>query len=255
MSPTRTLRYGLLAVLIGATALAGCTRHDTAPVTTPGSSPAPPASELLADAARDLKQTSFAMTLTIGLSQGTGTLTGTIDPVKKVGAFTATTTGRGDDSTITEWRMLGTTLYAKSTTNGVATNTTKPWRRLNGEAANGLAKAFDAANMAQALTKATAVRRSDNTHFAGTLDSATASSAFGLSAPTTDSQTGASKLTTAFIAFTADTDDRYRLIGYRATVRTSTGQSRKASLAFSEFGITVLVQAPPPSQIAGSTIS
>jgi len=253
-APGRIL--GLILAATAATAvLTGCTADDgTSPrPATPAVSAAAPSAQL-ADAARQLKQTSFAMKLTIGLSQGAGTLTGTLDPVKKAGAFTATTSGRGDDRTITEWRMIGTTLYAKSTTNGVATNAKRPWRRLKSEPTDGLATSFDAASMAQALTKATGVQRTDGTHFTGTLDGATASSAFGLRAPTTSGQIGASTPAPTSVAFTADIDDRHHLIGYRATLTSSTGESRNASLTFSDFGTTVTAQPPPPGQIAGSTI-
>ncbi|RSM68166.1 hypothetical protein DMB66_13930 [Actinoplanes sp. ATCC 53533] len=248
----------ILVLILAATAatavLTGCTADDSGSQrpATPAVSAVP--SVQLADAARHLQQTSFAMKLTIGLSQGTGTLTGKVDPVKKAGAFTSTTSGRGDDRTITEWRMIGTTLYAKSTTNGVATNAKRPWRRLKSEPTDGLAKSFDAASMAQALTKATAVQRTDGTHFTGTLDGATASSAFGLRAPTTSAQIGASTPAPTSVAFTADIDDRHRLIGYRATLTSSTGDSRNASIVFSDFGTTVTVQPPPPGQIVGSTI-
>jgi hypothetical protein len=39
----------------------------------------------------------------------------------------------------------------------------------------------------------------------------------------------------------------------RPTLTTSTGSSRKAGLAFSNFGTPVTVQAPPPNQITEST--
>jgi hypothetical protein len=252
MTPIRTLSRSLLAVLVGAAALTGCTpRDDTGTTTSP--SPAPPASVQLADAARHLARTSFAMKLTIALSQGTAILTGTMDPRKKVGAFTAATSGRGDDHILTQWRVLGTVLYAKTTTNGVAANENRPWLRLNNADTDGLATAFDGAAMAQALTKATGVRRSDGTHFTGTLDGATASTAFGVSTPAASPSAAASTPAAGSVAFTADIDNRGRLTGYQATLTTSTGTRRRATLAFSDFGVPVNVQAPPPDEIATST--
>lgn len=255
----RHLRATHLALVVAATAVAaaGCTAHDR-----PDDRPAAranatygPAAEL-ADAARHLRQTSFAVTLSVGTEQGTSTLTGTVDARKHIGTFTTGVSGRDADRTITQWRILGSTLYTRTTTDGIAADPLRPWRRIRSEPTDGLAAAFDVAAMAQALTKASAVQRSGPQRFTGILDGASANTAFGLPAPAPAAagRSAASAPAATSVAFTATLDDRGRLAGYRATFTPIAGASRPAAVSFSGFGTTVSVQPPPPGRINSTTI-
>jgi hypothetical protein len=249
----RHLRATHLTLVLTAAVIAvtGCTTYDDRsdrPAPRPGATFGPAAE--LADAARHLRQTSFAVTLSVGLEQGTSTLAGRMDARRRLGTFTATTSGRSADRTVTQWRMAGPILYASTTTNGAAADPQRPWRRIRSEGAS-----LDVAAMAQALTKAIAVQRSGPQRFTGILDGTSANIAFGLPAPAPagGSTTGAPAATS--VAFTATVDERGRLAGYRATITPIAGASRPSSVSISDYGTTVSVQPPPPGRVTGITIS
>ncbi len=257
--PRRSRTTRRLTVVLATTTLAamtGCTVTEQMG-DRPPDRPSPtfgPAAEL-AHAARALQRTSFTVKLTVRSDQGTSTLNGTLDAQAKTGTFTATTRGPGDDRTETGWRILNTTLYAKTTINGTPSSVQRPWQRLRNEPTNTQARSLDVVGMAQALTKATAVQRSDPQRFTGILDGTTANSALHLPTSTAmGTADGASAPAATSVAFTADLDDRRRLAGCRATITPSTGGSITATVSFTDFGTRVTVQPPPPGRITGTTV-
>lgn len=253
----------MFCVLAAAAAmmLTACSSRDTAerPLEPPtiAASPTAGAGRQLAAAVRQLSGTTFTMRLNVGLPDGTGTLSGRVDPVRKIGEFTATTSG-ADKATSTQWRIIGTTGYATTLINGRPANSTKPWRRLieDRRTGAGMATAFDGAHMALPLATATHVTRTGEHRYTGLVDHTAASNAIGLQASTTTPRPtpGSSNGPATTTPFTADLDDQGRLTSYRLTLTTSTGRHSQISLAYSDFGIPVSVEAPPDNLINTASI-
>ncbi len=248
---------GILAVLAGGVACSASRDTVQRPPNPPTivASPTVSADKELARAARQLNDTSFTLTLKVGLRDGTGTLTGRVDPQRNLGEFSATTTGSGKAESA-DWRVIGTTAYAKMLRNGRPVNPNKPWRRLieDRNAGTGMARAFDGAAMAQPLAAATDVTRIDATHFTGQVDRAAAGDAIGVKAATINPNPAPSSSRTAAertTPFTAELDAQGRLVSYQLELtNSSTGRPSKISVAYSDFGTPVTVEAPPKNLIA-----
>jgi hypothetical protein len=127
-------------------------------------------------------------------------------------------------------------------------NKNKPWRRLSQADAARLAESSDGARMANPLTQAARVQRTNARHFTGTFT--TAAVAKALSLPTPSSSSGATPAPT--VAFTADLDDQGRLTRYHLDVPRTKGGTYPMDLTYSDFGTPVTVQAPPADQIVGT---
>lgn len=242
----RTLITGTLATT-AVLALIACTdtkqpesRTSTPPTKTPAAQ--------LADAAARLQNDTFKMTMTVKIDTTDARLDGAMDPTKKIGAFVATTKRNGGTSII-EWRILGNVVYLKTNTPSLPGTTNKPWRRINQAESASLAEGFDGAKMANPLTQATNVQRPSARHFTGTFD--TAAVAKALSVPTPSSSSSAAPAPN--VAFTADLDDRGRLTRYHLDVPRTKGGTYPLDLTYSDFGIAVIVQAPPADQVAGTS--
>ena len=242
----RTLTTGILAAT-AAFALTACTdtkqpesRTSTPPTKTPAAQ--------LADAAGRLKTDTFNMTMTVKIDTTDARLDGAMDPIKKVGAFTATTK-RGGGTSIIEWRILGNVVYLKSNTPSPTGIKDKPWRRLDQADSGSLVEGFDGAKMANPLTQAAGVQRTSARHFTGTFS--TAAVATALSLPTPNSSSTATPAPT--VAFTADLDDQGRLTRYHLDVPRTKGGTYPLDLTYADFGTPVTVQAPPAEQIASSS--
>ena len=235
-----TLTRGALALLAAAAvALGGCTdKTDTTNPRdgTPTSSP----SQDLALAATRLQQDTYRMAMTVTIGDDRGRLTGVIDPNKHVGSYTATIDR--DGSIPTQWRVIGDVLYMKRTTPGGAGDGGKPWRRIN----SGMTTAdwYDGAAMTKSLEKAADVQRAGDNGFIGTLDLAASAKAVGVPAPK------ASSAGPARVPFEAGTDNAGRLVRYTLDTPDGDSGTSKVTIAFSDFGLPVNVQAPPADQIS-----
>lgn len=243
-----TITSGVLALITaGALALTGCTTtHDKKDGSTEKPAKAPAAE--LADAAARLKSDTFKMTMTLKIDTTSAKLDGVMDPAKKIGSFTVTTDDNGKTS-VAEWRVLGNVVYLKSNTPGLRGNQNKPWRKIDETASGDLADSFDGAKMAGPLGKALTVQRSGDRHFSGTFDTTALGSALSISTPSA----GPSASPAPTVAFTADLDSKGRLTHYHLDVPRTKGGTYPMDLAFSDFGTSVAVQAPPADQVTDST--
>ncbi len=231
---------GLALITAAAAALGGCSyKADTTDPRdgTPTSNPA----QDLVQAATRLQRDTYKMTMTVTIGDDLGRLTGVVDPNKHVGSYTATTDRKG--STATDWRVVGNVLYLKMTApDGTATYGGKTWRRIN----SGMTTAdwYDGAAMTTSFEKAADVRRVGDHGFAGTLNLAGSAKAIGVPAPK------ASSAGSARVPFEVDTDDAGRLVRYTLDTPDGGNGTNKVTIAFSDFGVPVNVQAPTASQIS-----
>lgn len=238
----RTILHTGLGLLLSATVtLTGCTiPRDHAGT---GGPPSPSPAEQLARAAARLQQDTYTMTMTMTIDGQHGQLTGSMDPAKKMGAFTITVPRPGSRSrTVTQERIIGDTLYLTVPDVGLPGTTGKPWRRINLKADTTGPAWSDGAQMATGLQKATDVRQVADNTYRGTLDVAASATALGVPAPTASS--GKARI----IPFEAHVQGG-RLVRYSFDLPTSEGPTNNATVVFSDFGAPVTVHAPPADQI------
>ncbi len=236
-----TLTRSALALIAAASVvLGGCSDTTDTPNPRDGASTASAARDLTQAATR-LQQDTYKMTMTLKVGDDSGRLTGVIDPKKKVGSYTATTDRVG--STATQWRVIGNVLYLQMTTpGGTAGYGGKTWRRIN----SGMTTAdwYDGAAMTTSFEKAADVRRVGDHGFTGTLDLGASAKAIGVPAPKASSS-GPSR-----VPFEVDTDNAGRLVRYTLDTPDGDNGTNKVTIAFSDFGVPVNVQAPAASEIS-----
>jgi hypothetical protein len=236
-----------------ALAVSGCENTgDAAPGASAGA-PSPSASSSAADpaaasalgnAAAQLGNTSFKMTLTSGSALK---MTGTMDAPNGRGAAELTATGPNTDITV-QTRLDGQDLYVQVP--GVTKAGT--WTRIDvsrlPEGANiGLRPGqIDPANTAQLLTSTTDVRQTGSGSYQGTLDLTKVAGVTGVDKVTVDSYgTAAQK-----VPFTAGLDAQGRLSALTIELPPVNGQqSQPLEVLYTDYGVVVDDVRPDPATV------
>ncbi len=250
----RMRRGGAVLVLAVALAMSGC-GSETADGGTTGGTNAGAAGETkaadqpkdataaLVSATKKLQEDSFKSTIDMG---DAGTMTGVMDPKKKVGEFIMEAESEGTKIK-TEMRLIGGTNYIRITMPGadLPGMDGKTWRKLGGAGGAGTLGGFDASDTVRSLESATDVKWAGDDAVTGTIDLAKAGKQLGMG--TSD----LSKLGSKSIPFEAGFDGEGRLVRYALTLPTVDSETAtKMDMTYSDFGLPVTVEAPKASEIA-----
>jgi hypothetical protein len=247
-----TAGLGLVAALTFA--ITGCSGTAGNPVvgeSGPGTgTPSPGSAEAataLATAAGEISKTSYKVTTTWGPSTS---LVGSMDPPKKLGQTSFTTTMENSNVKI-DSLMIDKDVYLKI--NGVLPALEGKWlhvdvQRLSPDSQIGFTPGvFDPATSERLLQTAAEVRRVGDRGFVGTLD---LTKAAGMALFNSDQTTVNLGEQAKAVPFEATTDEQNRLVGVKIMVpATSANPSKVIDTRYTDFGTPVTVQAPPAGQV------
>lgn len=208
------------------------------------------AATVLAAASTKLAQESFKMTMKIGEA---GSMTGVMDPQKKLGQMTMTISAQGTSMKI-ETLLVGTDLYMKMDMGGAALPgmDASKWMHLDttklpANSSLGLKPGeYDPANTEKLLKAATKVERVNDREFKGTLDLTKATGVAGIDAKDV---TGLGEKGKA-VPFTARTDDKGRLVNLKIEMPAVAGVDLGSlDATYSDFGTAVDVKKPDAGSV------
>jgi len=244
---------GLVAAL--AFAVAGCTDTAGSPTVnqtgTPSATGSPDtgsaeAATALAQAAAKLSESSFKLTTTAGPANS---VTGVMDPPRKLGQTTLNTTVQNTTVTI-ESVMTGEDVYLKIS--GLPEGLSSKWlhvdvNRLSPDSQLGFTPGeFDPASTERLLKSAGNVQRMGDNGFVGTLD---LTKVAGVATLGNKAVVSLGNEATK-VPFEATTDDQGRLVAMKINMPAAAGQpARTIDTRYSDFGTPVTIQSPPAAEI------
>lgn len=247
----RMTRGGLVLALSTMLALTGCGGDETGAGNTSGAGTkaagtSKDATTALVDAAAKLQEQSFKAVIDMG---DAGSLTGVMDPAKKVSEFAMENTTDGE-TLKTELRTIGGTTYVRLTIPGadLPGMDGKTWRKMDGGGGPGTIGDFDAAEIAKSLDTAAEVKWAGDNAVTGTIDLSKTGKQMGMA------ETDLAKLTEKTVPFQANFDGQGRLVKYSLTMPAAAGAElpTKMDVTYSDFGLPVDVKAPAGKELAKS---
>jgi hypothetical protein len=246
-----TAGLGLVAAVTFAVAGCGGTTNSPATNNQPaaGQQAQDPAAALAAAAAK-LAEESFKMTMKMG---DTGTMTGAMDPKKKLGRTSMTVSTEGVNMKV-ETLMVGADLYMKMDMGGLALPGIDPKKWMHLDTAKLPANSSlgirpgetDPASAEKLLKAATKVEKVGDRGFKGTLDLTKLNGVAGIEDKDVTSLGDKAKA----VPFTASTDDQGRLTNMKVDMPIMSGVDLGSlDATYSDFGTTVEVTKPDPSKV------